>query len=95
MKVRVTSELPCAADHVWQAVKTPALLEEITYPLVTFKSLGGSKILQQRSVWPHGETVYLYSYLFGLVPLGKRSLRLESLRLESLRPKIDDDTRTI
>lgn len=85
MTVSVSTTLPCSLELAWRAVKTPALLAEVAYPLVTFKNLEHRPLGEQVHGWPQRDTVYVYSYLFGLIPLGKRTIVLE----------IDEDAHTI
>lgn len=85
MKVSLSTTLPCPLELAWRAVNTPALLAEVAYPLVTLKNLERHPLGEQAQTWPRRDTVYVYSYLFGRIPLGKRTIVLE----------IDNDTHTI
>ena len=85
MTVSVSTTLPCPLELAWQAVKTPVLLAEVAYPLVTFRNLERRPLGEQAHFWPQHDTVCVYSYLFGLIPLGKRTIVLE----------IDDNAYTI
>lgn len=72
--------LPAPKEYVWALVKTSALLENVSSPLVRFAGIDSSKL---PDVWREHATVQLRSYLFGVIPLGIRTLYFES---------VDDDT---
>lgn len=76
MRVLVESDLPCDADRAWAAVQTSALLLEVVRPLVDVRPLPGEPWPER---WPVGQTLRCRSYLFGVVPLGTRTLIFESV----------------
>jgi hypothetical protein len=75
--------LPCDADHAWAEVQTSALLHEVAHPLVTIRPVPGEELPAR---WSAGETIRCRSYLFGLIPLGTRTLFFE---------RVDQDRREI
>ncbi len=77
MRVFVQSTLPCDADRVWAEVQTSRLLHEICWPLIRLRPARGEIVLPDR--WQDGATVSLKPLLFGVVPLGTRSLSWESI----------------
>ena len=80
MRVFVESVLPCDADRAWAAVQTTALFMEVIRPLAAVVPLTGA-VLPQR--WLALTTVRCRLYLFGLIPLGIRSLRFDRIDQEA------------
>jgi hypothetical protein len=74
MRVQVETALPCDAELAWQAVQTRALLQEVCRPLVTIYALPGEQLPER---WQAGRTVRCRTYLFGLIPLGIRTITFE------------------
>jgi hypothetical protein len=79
MKCHRETILACEPALVWREVQRVALLEEIAAPLVRFRLPAGLP-----ATWPAGETVRLRSYLFGLIPLGERTLTFERVDHEAM-----------
>jgi hypothetical protein len=82
MIVFVQSVLPCSAEQAWEAVRTGALLLEVCRPFVAIRPLPGKSL---PAAWAEGAEVFCRSSLFGLIPLGTRSLifkRIEPERFE-------------
>ena len=71
MIVFVQSVLPCSAEQAWEAVRTSALLLEVCRPFVAIQPLSGQSL---PAAWAEGAEVFCRSSLFGLIPLGTRSL---------------------
>jgi hypothetical protein len=76
VRVELESVLPCSADAAWQAVQTSRLLTDICFPLVMFGRVDGHEFPEQ---WPAGESLDCRSYLFGMIPLGRRRIRFERI----------------
>jgi hypothetical protein len=76
MRVLVESDLPCDADRAWAAVQTTALFHEVVRPLVDVRPLPGETWPER---WAVGTPLRCRSYLFGVVPLGTRTLVFESI----------------
>jgi hypothetical protein len=74
VQVRLESVLPCSADAAWEEVQKTALLAEIAWPLITFGPAGGDALPER---WPNGGTVLVRSCMFGVIPLGTRTLTIE------------------
>ena len=74
MRLVVESLLPCRADLAWEAVVTSRLLVEVAAPLVAIRPVHGETLPDS---WHTGQTVRCRSYLFGVVPLGIRTLFFE------------------
>ncbi len=83
MKVHVETHLDCAPHKVWAEVQRSALLLEVARPVVAVRPLDGEQFPDR---WQQGSTLQCRSYLFGLIPLGTRTLYFET---------IDDDAREI
>jgi hypothetical protein len=76
MKVSVASVLPCPAEKVWDEVQRSSLLLEVARPLVKIVPADGPQFPER---WPEGATVRCRSYLFGIIPLGTRTILLERI----------------
>ena len=76
MKVYVESVLECSSDKIWDEVQKSSSFLEVIYPLVKVTPLP-SQAFPQR--WRAGSTVKCKSYVFGLVPLGTRSVFFERI----------------
>jgi hypothetical protein len=74
VQVRLESVLPCSADTAWEEVQKTALLAEIAWPLITFGPADDGPLPER---WPNGGTVAVRSYMFGVLPLGTRTLTIE------------------
>ena len=83
MKVLVESVLPCPAEKVWDEVQRSSLLLEVILPLVRVAPVDAASFPKR---WEHGTAVRCKSYLFGIIPLGTRTIFFE---------RIDDATREI
>jgi ligand-binding SRPBCC domain-containing protein len=83
MRVYVQSILDCPPEKVWATVQTSSLLQEIIHPLVKVVPVDSTSFPPR---WQEGATVRCKSYLFGLIPLGTRTLHLE---------RVDSGTREI
>jgi hypothetical protein len=74
MKVFVESVLTCPVEKVWDEVQRSSLLLEVAHPLVRIVPADGPQFPEH---WREGLTVRCKSYLFGILPLGTRTLFLE------------------
>lgn len=70
MRVVIECELDCPPVAVWDEVSRSRLLKEVCAPLVKF---GG----ELPEVWPTERTIQVKSYLFGLIPLGTRTIHFD------------------
>ncbi|OQW53843.1 MAG: hypothetical protein A4S09_06400 [Proteobacteria bacterium SG_bin7] len=75
MKVFISSKLPCDADRAFALVKKSSTLVHVAWPM--------AKIVPSRNSfpeqWVQGKKVYCKSYLFGIVPVGERSIYFERI----------------
>lgn len=72
MRILLKQTLNCTADAAWRAIQSPAVLAEVSSPLMELDSLqpGGFP-----TIWSGGEhSVYLYG--FGLLPLGTQKIEI-------------------
>ncbi len=76
MRVLVESLLPCRADLAWEEVLNRRLLYEVCAPVVTFLPVKGQTLPDR---WSAGETIFIRSFLFGVIPLGIRSIVFDSI----------------
>jgi hypothetical protein len=88
VRVCVESVLPCPPELVWDEVQRPGVLVEVARPLVTFAPVDAS-VFPDR--WTEGRTVRCRVYLFGVVPLGLRTIVLE--RVDGERREIQSRER--
>src|SRR5205085_7410623 len=80
MRVYVESVLPCPAEKVWEEVQRPALLREVTRPLMR---LVAADPLQLPERWPERKTMRFRVYMFGIIPLGTHTIFLERIDSEA------------
>lgn len=71
MRVYVESILPCSAELAWEEVRTSRLLLEVVRPLVVLRPLRGEQFSEH---WTSGQTMLCRTFLFGLIPLGVRTV---------------------
>jgi ligand-binding SRPBCC domain-containing protein len=83
MRVYVESVLPCPPEKVWHELQRPALLCELSRPLVSFVPADGAPFPER---WLEGDTWHLKVSLFGILPLGSHNISVE---------RIDPGARTI
>ena len=76
MTVRVQSVFDCPPEKVWAELQTSALLREIIWPLMRFRSLDTPDLPE---FWTQGSTFHFCIYLFGVIPLGKHTIFIERL----------------
>lgn len=76
MRVYVETVLDCPPEQVWDEVQRSALLLEVTRPLVRIVPID-APLFPER--WKEGTTVRCRSYLFGVVPLGTRTILFERI----------------
>src|SRR5205085_9169446 len=82
MRVYVQSTLACSAKHAWDEVQRSRLLREVAWPVIRFAAVSADDFPDR---WDAGTTVLCRSYLFGLIPLGVRTLHFESVDDERMR----------
>ena len=80
MKVRIESLLPCFQETVWEEVQKFELLQEVAYPLLTFRLADGEAAPDW---WQAGESVAVNLYAFNRIPLGKHTLTVERVDAEA------------
>ena len=83
MKLYIETTLACLPKAVWQEVKKPSLLMHVASPIVTFKSVSPPTLPAE---WLSGQSVKLETHLFGVIPMGIRTLYFE---------RVDDERRQI
>ncbi len=80
MRAFIQSRLECEADLAWSLVQTSKLLQEVMAPLVILRPRKGETFAER---WPAGRTVMCRCFLFGVIPLGTRSLHFERIDSEA------------
>jgi hypothetical protein len=76
MRVYVDSVLSCSPEKVWDEVQKSSLLLEVIRPLVLIVPVDAAEFPER---WIEGATVRCTSYLFGVIPLGTRTLFAERI----------------
>ena len=79
MHVHVESILECPAEAVWKEVCRSGTLSEVAWPVVTFRAVDAASL---PGIWIEGQTVRVRSRLFGILPVGTRSLFFERINAE-------------
>jgi len=80
VRVELETILDCSADVAWREVQTSRLLSDVCFPIVMFGRVDGQGLPDQ---WPAGESIHCRSYLFGMIPLGKRRIQFERIDHEA------------
>lgn len=78
--VYVESVLPAPAELVWDEVQRSRLLLTVVRPLVVIAPVDAPHFPER---WAEGITLRCRSYLFGLIPLGVRTIRFERIDLRA------------
>lgn len=77
MRVLLKETLQCRPEAAWRAIRSPAVLREISGPLIEIDSLAAGGF---PTIWePGGHPVALY--LGGVVPLGEQAIELSFRRV--------------
>lgn len=75
-RVVVQSILDTPPEMVWALAQRPAMLAEVTYPLLHFYTRDGRPL---PSVWREGGVTNLNLYVLGLLPLGHHTIEVERI----------------
>lgn len=75
MIVDISTVLNCSAAKAWEAVQKSSLLLYVIWPLARVVPIGAP--FPDR--WSEGLTVQCKSFVFGIIPLGARTLRFEKV----------------
>ena len=70
MRILLKLELDCSPEAAWRAIRSPAVMNKVASPLVTFVSLEQQGF---PSEWPEGEHRVIVS-AFGLVEIGTQAI---------------------
>src|SRR6266852_2598499 len=76
MKVYVESVLDCPAEKIWDEVQKSSLLLEVIHPLARIVPVDAPQFPER---WIEGATVRCRLYLFGIIPVGTRSILFERI----------------
>jgi len=76
MRVHLESILPCYPEVTWNAVCRSEQLRVVARPMVTFAAVGEQSLPE---TWTECTNVRIESRLFGVIPLGTRSLYFERI----------------
>ena len=74
MRVYVDTVLDCSPEKVWQEVQRSALLLEVVRPMAIVAPVDAPQFPER---WIEGDTVRCRSHLFGFIPVGERTIRME------------------
>lgn len=77
MAFRLTTILDAPPERVWAVVQTPALLERVAAPLVTFEPVDPETFPE---TWDEADYL-VWMRLFGLLPLGRQWVRVRTLEV--------------
>lgn len=76
MPVRISTQLPCTADELWQRISRPQSLRFVAAPMLTFTSVEPGVLDRP---WEVERDYALNLSLFGLIPLGRHTIRLVTI----------------
>jgi hypothetical protein len=83
VKVDLATQLDCPADTAWDKIQTSALFLHVIWPLARVVAVEPK---QFPPCWREGATLRCRSYIFGVIPIGVRTLTFV---------RIDQDKREI
>src|ERR1700712_3420113 len=72
MRVLLKLVLDCSPDAAWHAIREPAVMKDVAFPLMNFTSLESSGFPES---WPAGEHQVSVT-AFGVVPLGEQVIAI-------------------
>jgi hypothetical protein len=75
MIVDISTVLDCSAAKAWETVQKSSLLLYVIWPLARVVPIGAP--FPER--WTEGLTVHCKSFVFGIIPLGVRTVRFEKI----------------
>lgn len=75
MRLQVSTVLPCSANRAFALVRKWSTLQFIAWPLVRILPRRGDALPD----WREGEETFCRSYLFGVLPIGLRSVRFVTI----------------
>jgi hypothetical protein len=76
---RITCELACTPQELWERIAQPTALQYVAAPLITFKPLDPAVL---EGPWTVGQVYPLTIALFGIVPLGRHDITVEVIDRE-------------
>jgi hypothetical protein len=82
MHVQLKLVLECSPDAAWNALRSPAVFSEVSFPLVEFETLDGSAF---PASWDEGPHTVSARALYGVIPAGTQSIDLSFRRRGSWR----------
>ncbi len=82
MHVQLKLVLDCPPDAAWNALRSPAVFSDVSFPLVEFEPLDGATFPLQ---WDEGAHAVAARALFGVIPAGTQSIDLTFRRRRSWR----------
>lgn len=83
-RVVVQSVLPATPSKVWERVKQPATLVEVTHPFLGFVTRDGRPLPDE---WQKGETTSLRLLGLGVIPLGNHDITIT--RIDNKKREMD------
>ncbi len=76
MKVQIESLLPCFRETVWEEVQKVELLQEVAYPVLTFRARAGEVL---PLTWQEGDSLTVELLAFHSIALGEHTLTIERM----------------
>ena len=73
MLARISTQLHCTANELWQKISTPQSLQFVASPILTFVSVEPGVL---DSAWEVDRDYALELYLLKFIPLGRHTIRL-------------------
>jgi hypothetical protein len=74
VRILVATLLPAPADRVWEALQRIETLQRVAAPLLHFRAAEAGGL---PALWREGTVARLRLYLFGLLPLGSHTIRVD------------------
>lgn len=80
MIARISTQLACTADELWQHISRPKSLQFVASPLLTFEPMNSGLFDRE---WDVGRDYQLKLYFLKFIPLGSHTIHLEKIDKDS------------
>jgi len=76
MIARISTYLPCSDEQLWEKIMDPKSLQFVAAPILQFIPAGKNELYRE---WKVDRNYELKLYLFGILPLGRHTIRLVNI----------------
>lgn len=76
MIARISTNLPCSEEQLWEKITDPKSLQFVASPVLKFIPVGKNDLDKE---WELNQDYNLNLYLFGFIPLGRHRIRVVNI----------------